>query len=256
MRFPIIISQETAMRFTMQYAIAAAFLAATCATAVAQDTSKPGNGGIRIGDGSFICDTLDRNKVLHDELKLTDEQIGKLNDALKPIHEKRQEAMKDFNPGDLTEDKWKELVEALAQLNAEAKKAVAEVLKPAQLKRLRQIAYQLGGVGSFADKDVQTELKLTDAQMKKVQDLLDAYQKDAHEIQRVNALGLQRGLTREQLQEFKKKYEEGQKAIAAQAKTTEEAVLKVLTDDQKKAWADLQGEKFDLSKLGGPRQGK
>ncbi|MCP6280446.1 hypothetical protein NL459_27860, partial [Klebsiella pneumoniae] len=55
-------------------------------------------------------------------------------------------------------------------------------LKPEQTKRLKQINYQFMGIGAFSNKDVQTELKITDEQKEQIKGIVDEYNKDAGEI--------------------------------------------------------------------------
>lgn len=241
------------MHYRLELALVVSVVAGLSAGAVAQEAAKAESSRMRMRGAGLAFDMLTRSKPLQEELKLNAEQVGKLRDAMRPIQERRQALTTDFNPGTLTEEKWKELAEESAKLTGEAKRVAEEVLKPEQLRRLRQIDYQIAGASAFADKDVQNELTMTDAQKKKVQEILDGHRKEVRELQRVNALGLRRGLTREERDEFRKKFEEMQKSMAVHAQQTEAKALEVLTESQRKAWTAMQGEKFDAAKLLGPR---
>ena len=61
-------------------------------------------------------------------------------------------------------------------------KRLADVLKPEQAKRLKQIEVQAAGLAAFSKDDVQTALKLTDAQKASVKTAADDMQKDIQDL--------------------------------------------------------------------------
>jgi len=135
------------------------------------------------------------------------------------------------------------MMEKMTKLNDETKVAVEGVLKPDQAKRLKQITYQIQGPAAFEDKEVQTALKFTDEQKEKVKAIVDEFNKDRMEIMRS---GFQPGGDREEMQ---KRREENMKKVAALTKETDEKVGEKLTDEQKKLWKDMIGEKVDVAKI-------
>jgi hypothetical protein len=172
------------------------------------------------------------NASVQDELKLTDAQKADLH----KVGEKRQAAFeKARESGD--RQKGMALIQAA---NDEIKKEVDKwreaSLKPDQSKRLRQIQLQVMGVHAFTDADVQKDLKLTDKQQAEAKEIADSTDKDAREIQQ--SAREARG-NPEKMQEIRKKVEavrkEGMDKMASQ-----------LTDDQKKSWKEMTGEKFEI----------
>lgn len=244
------------MRIAARVALAAVLAAGFAATAVAQGQGRqpgraqnrqPGRGGfggMMGGGGGMAYGMVANNKVLQEELKVTDEQKEKLTEALKPINEKRREMTQGFDFRNASEEERKEMREKQAKLGEETKKAVEGVLKPEQFKRLKQISYQMMSVNAFNDKDVQAELKMTDEQKEKVKAVVDEYNKDTGEMRRaaMQAAGGDR-------EEMQKQFAEIQKKTSALAKEAQEKIEEKLTDDQKKAWKDLVGEKVDTAKI-------
>lgn len=102
----------------------------------------PGRGGF--GGGGNDPAALLRNPSVSKELKLTDEQIKKVPDAV-----------------------WK---------------ALAEVLDPEQTKRLRQIVLQQRGAQAFTDAKVQTALKLTDEQKETIKSAIEDSAKETKDL--------------------------------------------------------------------------
>jgi hypothetical protein len=138
-----------------------------------------------------------RNEQVKKELKLTDEQAAKVPEAVK--------------------------------------KAIAEVLKPEQAKRLRQIELQLRGAQAFNDASVQSELKMTDEQKTSVKTILGDYQKEMAAAMKEAQGGNFQGL-REKMQTLRKE--------------SDEKLQGVLKDDQKKAYKEMLGEPFKMDQPG------
>jgi hypothetical protein len=248
------------MRFAARLVLAAVLTVAFAASADAQNRQRQGQG--RQGGGMFgggtpsvysviVTFNMDGegtvNPVLKDELKIKDDQKDKLVSAMKPISEKRRELRGGGGQGgqQLTEEQRKEMAEKRAKLDEDAKKAVEGVLTADQVKRLTQINYQVMGVNAFTNKEVETALKLTDDQKEKIKTIVDDYNKDRREIMMA---GFQRG-QQQNREEAQKRMEENQKKVAALTKDADEKVSTKLTDEQKKSWKDMQGDKFDVSKL-------
>jgi putative membrane-bound dehydrogenase-like protein len=129
----------------------------------------------------------------------------------------------------------------LADLPAASLKALAEILDPGQLQRLRQIYLQQKGDSAFLEPDVAGELKLTQEQTKKIQKAFDDQAKQQA------ALFEEGGFSPAKMQEL-------QKATTA-------AIQGALTPAQKTAWAKLTGEPFVMAKggfggMGGGGKGK
>jgi hypothetical protein len=171
---------------------------------LAQSQFQPPGGGFGgFGKGGKTNPvSLLETKAVKDELKLTDEQAKKVDEAV-----------------------WKSL---------------ATVLDAEQLKRLRQIDLQLKDFRAFADAHLQTELKMTAEQKANVKTILEDADKETAEIMKDfgGGKGGKGG--------FGGNFEKLQ-TIQKEAK---ERVTSVLTKEQKRAYNEMIGEKFEMPAFG------
>ena len=169
--------------------------------------------------------SLLRNEKVQTELKLTDDQkasVTKITDKYKDDLATARTNMDRAKTGELTK-----------LMNADLDKAIPDILKADQTKRLNQLVVQASGLDAFAKDDVKAALKLTDAQTKTIDDQKAEVQKDADDL--LKDVGTDRAKRREAMQKV-------------QTMRTE-AVTKILggfTDDQKKTWTGLTGDKFEF----------
>jgi hypothetical protein len=113
-------------------------------------------------------------------------------------------------------------------------KALAEVLQPDQLKRLKQIALQQQGAIAVGRPEVAEDLKLSSEQKDKIK----AMQQDLQ------------GKMREIMQSGNR--DEARGKMAELRKSTNEKVVELLSDEQKSKWKELTGEPFSGEiRLGG-----
>ena len=131
-----------------------------------------GGGGRGIGAAGLL-----RNDKVQEELKLTDDQKSDVQKAGDTVRAKYKDDMDKARSG-MDFQKMGELAKAQGE---DMEKAVAGVLKPEQSKRLKQIEVQAAGLAAFSMDDVQSALKLTDAQKKDAKDATDALQKDVQD---------------------------------------------------------------------------
>jgi Spy/CpxP family protein refolding chaperone len=163
------------------------------------------------------------NKSVQKELKLTAEQVKDLPPAIRKVREKHQADLAQLR--DLEPDKQVALMKTVAD---ESMKAIAEILKPEQTKRLKQIDRQQWVFAYVISAEVAKDLKLTDDQKDKVKNVCKEY---TQEVTRL-AVGSGRPFDQES-------HEKLTKASLA-------AFVEVLTDDQRKTWKELIGEPFEL----------
>jgi len=130
---------------------AALLIAATTVTAQQGGAGGKGKGNVLgnllTGIGAKLpidAITLLNNAAVQKELKVTDEQKGKI-----------------------------------AQV---ARKAASEILDNKQMKRLREIEYQQMGNYAFLDPDVKKELNISEAQSKKIKDAIEGQLNDQKEM--------------------------------------------------------------------------
>jgi Spy/CpxP family protein refolding chaperone len=205
-------------------------LAASPAFAQPRPGGRPGGGFPAPGAAQL----LGMEKV-QEELKLTDDQKAQITKITEKYKEDMAKARADMN-----REKMGELRKAESE---EIEKAVPTVLKAAQVKRLKQLEVQIGGLRALSKDDVQASLKLTDAQKKSIKDSTEELAKDREEM--IQAAGGDRT-----------KMGEIFTKIQAMQKEAMEKTVNGLTDDQKKEWKELNGAKFDFpTPQRGPRPG-
>lgn len=217
------------MRNCYATVLAAGLFALAASPAIAQ---PPGGG--RFGAFEPTPAMLLGDEKVRTELKLTDDQTAEF----KKIRDKYQADL-DKAREDMDRKKGQDLRKAMSD---EIDKALPTVLKPEQTKRLNQLVVQRSGLGAFAKDDVATALKLTDKQKKEVADAKSDIEKDSADLFK-DAAG-----DREKMGDAFKKVQ----TMQTDALTK---VMDSLTDDQKKTWKDLTGDKFEFSPFGGRRPG-
>src|SRR5690349_20806680 len=138
----------------------------------------PGFGGFG-GFGGGLAGMLGQNQQLQDELKVDKDQADKVSEAVAKVREDLRDEtakLRDRNTSDADRaDIQKKVSEAYA-------KALADVLKPEQLKRLHQIENQQAGVNLFTKEDAQKALKLTEGQQESIKDITADLQKDIRSL--------------------------------------------------------------------------
>jgi len=135
------------------------------------------------------------------------------------------------------EDRARFREEAAARAKKE-REELAKILKPEQLKRLTEIYIQQAGVAALNDADIAEKLKISDDQKEKMSKVREEQQTAMREL---FAGGRDGGGDREGL---RAKMEESRKK-------TEEKILAVLNDDQKKQFEEMKGKKFDMPENAG-----
>lgn len=206
------------MKRVLQISMAAAIvtLAVSPAGAQQQQRQRGGFGGFGGFGGDAIY--LLGQKSVQEELKLTDEQIKKG----KELSDRRSEAFQGLR--DLSREERRTKMQEIRKAN---NKALAEILKPEQLKRVKQIALQQRagfGLGFVVnDEEISSALKITDEQKEKIRDI---QRKGFEELRDVG------------------RDDEGRKKRQEVMKATNEKVEGVLTAEQKTKLKELKGATF------------
>ena len=192
-----------------------------------------GRGGFGGGPGMFgerSALGLLRLPKVEKELNLTDEQkdsIRKLMREMRP------------QPGDGRPSR-----EEMEKRAEKAEKKLAEILKPEQMKRYKEIRIQFQGPEAFvANPEVVKALKLTDDQQKKVKDIQKETRKQIGELDRPD-----RDSTPAERKEFIEKVQKIRKEAV-------DKCVEALTPDQQAKFKELRGKPFEFEMPNfGPRR--
>jgi len=156
---------------------------------------------------------------------MTDDQVAKV----KELSDKQGEAFKEIfaiKDKDERGQKFKEMAEA-------NKKAVNDLLQPEQTKRVAQLQIQQQGAGALLNNaKVSEKLDLSQDQKEKI---MEVFKEAGPKFKE-----LFKGF----FQASKEEKEATQKQMAELQKGLLDDALKVLNDDQKKAFNELRGEPF------------
>ena len=201
--------------------------------ALAQQQRQRGQRGQFGGRGQGGVGMLAENESVQKELNIDKDQADKVKEAVDKVRDSHKDDFAKLQ--DLGQDERRAKSQELNRtVSEETLKALADVLKPEQLNRLKQIELQQAGDRAFTRPDVQKALNLTDDQKEQIKTITEDAAKQRRElVQGGNAQG-----SRDKLTSLRKE--------------TLEKVQAVLTDDQKKTWKDLTGEPFQLTR--GPRR--
>jgi hypothetical protein len=191
---------------------------ASFAIAAAVVAQPPGGGRGGRGGGGFNAAAMAVVKDVQADIKVTDEQKEKLS----AFEAKQAEAR-----GALRNLPQEERGPKMQEMAKEAETALAEILKPEQVKRLKQIVLQVSGLGAFASPAVKTGLSLTDEQQEKIKAI-------AGEVMTENQ-GVRQG---------DGTAEEKQKKVAENNKNALAKVKDLLTAEQKTKWTEMVGAPY------------
>jgi hypothetical protein len=201
-------------------------------------------GGGMMGGGVL---GLIRSKTVSEEIKITDEQKEKLKGWAVEFMPRMTEIMKEKMAGIDFQDREK-LREVMSTAQAEMSRVVykelGDVLQPEQIKRLQQIEVQMDGMRAFEKPFVKDALKLNEEQLGKIKDAADASLRDLRELGEEYGLRFpgQRPMDAEKAKEYDKKVNTINKEALGK-------VLASFSDEQKKAWEELNGATIDVAKI-------
>lgn len=235
----------TAMKTLNTLALVAVMAVASSAFAQGGRGGPGGPGGQRGGMqfGGMLANEafLVRRPDVQKDIKLTDEQKTKLQ-AIETEMTEKMRAQGGFGGrsgggtggeagtrGGFDMEAMRKQIEAMQK---EANEKVKGVLTPEQWTRLGQIKVQMGGPRMFLENEFAKKLGLRAMQKLSIQELLDKQQAANQQI-------------------FAKFREEGADRAALMAEVGKndvilrEEIVKLLTDEQKKTLAELEGPKFE-----------
>jgi len=222
---------------------------ALCVGSVA--LAQPGRGGFGMrggfGGGNNLL-YLAMNEAVQKEIEVVDDQKAEINKLSEEIRGQRQQGERPNFREMSEEDREKYIAQMRERSAKEAKTANAkleEILLEHQMKRLKEIALQQRGTSALTDPEVAKELKITDAQKKKLEEVSTANRESMGTRMRELFQGGNREGIREKMQEMRKE--------------ADGKVLAVLTGEQKKKFEEMKGEAFEMPRRtftrGGGRRG-
>jgi hypothetical protein len=159
------------------------------------------------------------NKSVQQELKLSNDQITQLKEAVAKVLED--------NKGELAKIRGagpEERARVMRTIAEQTNKIVTKVLNEDQVKRLREIDLQERGPMALYDPEMRRSLKITDEQLGKLKELADTSIKQAQKFHD----------------------ERDVKKIREVVRNAQEKLADILTDEQKKAWREMLGKPFEL----------
>jgi hypothetical protein len=200
------------------------------AALIAAPASAQGQGrGFGMGGMGGNLAMLLSNSGVQKELKLEDQQIDKAKELAEKTREKMR-ANGESLQGLEGQERFTKMQELNRELNAATTPKVAEILKPEQMTRIKQISCQLRGASAFSDEEIAKKLNLSETQKSEIE-----------------------GLVRDSFAEMRKIREEaGDDREAAAKKFTElrkEILSKAeakLNDEQQKTWKEMLGAPFEF----------
>lgn len=208
--------------------LAAAF--ATTAVAQAAEGSRRGPSQIR----SSLIGLL-RIEQVQKELKLSDEQLGKVREVGEALGTEMREQYAAAREMQGREQQRAKMNELHDQFDSKAREELRDILTREQMMRLYQIRMQVRSViDSLDNRYVAGRLKLTDEQKAKVAEV-------GKEVQ-AKMSGLY-GKMRDASQEQRSGLFQQFRSIRSAG---DEKALGILTDEQKKAFEEMKGEKIEL----------
>jgi hypothetical protein len=171
------------------------------------------------------------------DLKLTPDQLNKARVTSRQIKEKHRADMAKLAnvPKEEFPGKFEELQKTVADATIQA---LGNVLKPEQIKRLKQLELQKRGLQLFRDAEVEKQLKLTDDQKAKIKEIKETTDRELFKLV-ADAQG-----------NAAKTQAVFQKRAGIDKENLEKAVA-LLNEDQKKVWKELVGELFEFKLIGG-----
>lgn len=250
-------------------------------TGKAKDVAKKAETADRAGGPSFQfrgkpgdLAMLVREAPVQKELKLTSKQTAQLKESIAELDVKRRELIQNSMPGlpgpnggGQAPPGNRQIVASSADpLAAESEQAIAEILEPRQMTRLRQIALQQEGLIAVAREEIADKINLSIPQREAIAAIQEDMRQAQQELMRSATGGT--GVMMVQAKSKDKdgrpqldketmgmlqKMQEGREQIR---KTGLQQINKLLTKKQGANFTKLMGEPFDFTTLSPLAQGK
>ncbi|MCH5377937.1 MAG: Spy/CpxP family protein refolding chaperone [Planctomycetes bacterium] len=214
--------------------VAMMLAAAFASSAMAQAPEGSRRGADRGASRSSLIGLL-RSEQVQKELKLTDEQLAKVREVSEALGTEMREQFAAVRAIDDREQQRAKMNELRDEFDSKAREKLRDVLSREQMMRLYQVRMQVRPVvDSLDSRFVAGRLKLTDDQKAKLAEVGKEVQAKLSEL-----YGQMRDASEQQRSELFQKF----RNIRSEG---DEKALGVLTDEQKKAFEEMKGEKIEL----------
>jgi Spy/CpxP family protein refolding chaperone len=221
--------------FKIAWALAALCVLAVCADSASAQGGRRGGGrgfgGFGFGGRSYHQIELATLSEVQENLKLTDDQKTKVSELNDEFREERRNQGFGGRGGGGGGGNFEEMMAARAKMNADFAAKLNDALEEPQQKRIQEIYVQVNGTNTLTEEPMAMALKLSDDQKEDLQVALDD----------------QRQAMRDAFQDFQDMSDEERTAeLAKLNKERDEALLAVLTDEQKSQFETMKGEKLEI----------
>jgi len=214
---------------------------------------RGGSGGFGMMGGRGNLMMLLRSEQVQKEVGLSEEQKTKLNELSEKLRNQMREqfsGMQDLTPEQRRArfEEMREKMEKEAEArSAETTKQIAEILKPEQLMRAKQIQLQLEGPAALRKPEIAKALGLSKEQSEKLEKLATEAREKGQQLFEGMRGGPGAGEQRDsgdRAQRFAELREKGEKI----RKDLEQQSMAVLTADQKAKLVEMAGKPFELDR--------
>jgi hypothetical protein len=224
-------------------ALALGAIVAVAATAQAPQGPRRGFG---MGSSRDSLLGLLRIEQVRNELKLSDEETGKITELREKLGAEMREKFTALREIDDQAQRRVKMTELMDESSRKARGQLREMLSREQMTRLYQIRMQVRPlVDSLANRRLASRLQLTEEQQNKVAEIIKAVQ--TQQTQMRGSMRNLRDATQEQRTEVFQKF----RKIRSDA---DEKALGLLTDEQKEALEKMKGAKIELPARRGRRR--
>jgi hypothetical protein len=174
-----------------------------------------------------------------DELKLGEQQRTRAAEVLESLREETRSAFASVDFRELGRDerqqRFAEAREKVEQATEKADLQIAKILNQQQTKRLDQLRLQREGLDALERPEVAKQLGLDEQQLTKIRNIREA--QGPGRFGGPGPGGGDRGNFSERTRQRRENIDSD--------------ILAVLTDQQRAAWAEMQGEQFQFPRRGG-----
>lgn len=217
-------------RLMMRGIVALALVAVTVSAATAQERERGGRrgfGGGGFGGPSALLGMAEVQK----EIGLSEGDAKKLTDELRALFPAREGGNRENLSEEQRNARREEMRKQMEEIGKKSDEKIKAALTPAQYKRLGELRVQREGVGAFGREDVAEKLKLTTEQKEQIAKL---QQEARPQFGRNRGEGGNQG-ERPSPEDFR-----------ARRDKLNADVVALLTPEQKSAWENMQGAKFEF----------